>query len=61
MNNHKDHNDGCQCIKGITCEVKSCVYHDSDSRCTADHIAVGPAFATTSSDTVCVTFKPKQL
>ena len=27
-------------IKGITCDVKNCVYHDGDAYCTADRIAV---------------------
>ena len=31
----KDH------IKGIKCDVKNCVYHDCDTHCTANMIAVG--------------------
>ena len=28
-------------IKGISCEVKNCVYHDMSNACTAGHIKVG--------------------
>ena len=48
----KDH------IKGIKCDVKNCVYHDGESRCTAGEITVGPTYASTSGDTACATFKP---
>ena len=51
---NKDH------IKGIKCDVKNCVYHDCDTYCTAGQIAVGPSFATSSSDTVCATFKERK-
>ena len=47
-------------IKGIVCDVTNCVYHDCDTHCTANEIAVGPSFATTSQDTVCATFKQKK-
>lgn len=46
-------------IKGITCDVRNCVYHDTSNCCMAGHIAVGPSYAHSSSDTVCATFKPK--
>ena len=29
-------------IKGISCEVKNCKYHDGSDCCTAGHIQVGP-------------------
>ena len=45
---------------GITCDVKNCHYHQGECHCTADKIAVGPNYATSSTDTVCATFKPKQ-
>lgn len=47
-------------IKGITCDVRNCVYHDSENCCMAGHIAVGPSYALSSSETVCATFKPKE-
>ena len=47
-------------IKGIVCDVTNCVYHDCETHCTANEIAVGPSFATTSQDTVCATFKQKK-
>ena len=65
-----DHNttEKCGCptgktpkhIQGITCDVKNCVYHDCDTYCTAGQIAVGPSFATSSSETVCATFKERK-
>ena len=64
MEDKKLYND-CKCdsskhIKGIKCDVKNCVYHDCDTYCTAGQIAVGPSFATSSSDTVCATFKERK-
>lgn len=47
-------------IKGICCNVKNCVHHDCDTYCTAEQIAVGPSSATTSSETVCATFKERK-
>ena len=46
-------------IKGIVCSVEGCIYHDSHNCCTAGEIAVGPKQAETSSETLCVTFRPK--
>jgi len=46
-------------LKGITCDVKNCTYHDEDNYCTANKINVGPTYATSCTDTVCATFKPK--
>ena len=39
-------------IKGISCEVKNCKYHDGSDCCTAGHIQVGTQNAKTSTDTV---------
>ena len=47
-------------IKGITCDVKNCVYHCGESECYAGEICVGPREAKTSANTVCATFKPKE-
>ena len=55
--------DNCTCskhIKGIKCDVKNCYYHDMETYCTAEQIAVGPRDADSSSETLCVTFKPKE-
>lgn len=46
-------------IQGIHCDVTNCVYHDPNDKCSAEHIKVGPTFATTSADTACATFKRK--
>jgi len=48
-------------IQGISCDAKNCVYHDGDNYCTANKINVGPAYATSSTDTVCATFKEREL
>lgn len=57
MSENKKH---CDHIKGINCDVKNCAYHDGETRCTAGEITVGPAYATSSHDTVCATFKPDE-
>ncbi len=49
-----------KCIKGITCDVKSCVYHGNKTDCYAGEICVGPSDAKCSANTVCATFKPKE-
>ena len=48
----------CHPLDGVCCDVKNCVYHDGESRCTAGEITVGPTYASTSGDTACATFKP---
>ena len=50
---------GCKHIKGIVCSVEKCVYHDTANECTAPEIAVGPTSACCSSETLCVTFRPR--
>ncbi len=57
--------DGCKsgCTKhidNVVCDVKNCYYNDCNCRCTAKQITVGPGGASTSEDTACVTFKPKE-
>ncbi|MBO4343563.1 MAG: DUF1540 domain-containing protein [Clostridia bacterium] len=47
-------------IKGVTCSVKNCVYHDDTGCCTASSIAVGPGYASSCTDTACATFRAKQ-
>lgn len=47
-------------LHGVSCDVKTCMYHDCGEHCTASKIVIGPAFATNSADTVCSTFKPKK-
>lgn len=44
-------------IKGISCEVKNCKYHDSADNCNAGHIKVGNQSATSKADTKCETFE----
>ena len=48
-------------IRGISCDVVNCAYHDGDNYCTAERVAIGPSYATMCADTVCATFKPKQM
>ena len=47
--------------KGIICDVRNCVYHDGVGRCMAEKIAIGPSYATPARDTVCATFRAKQI
>lgn len=49
----------CRHIKGIVCSVKNCIHHAEANVCTAPEIAVGPTSACSSSETLCVTFRPK--
>lgn len=44
-------------IKGISCEVKNCVYHDMSNACTAGHIKVGTSNAKSTQETNCETFQ----
>ena len=65
MNKKNTTGDGMSCKtcrenRGVRCDVINCVYHDGDAYCTADRIAVGPTYASSTSDTVCATFKAKQ-
>ena len=55
MNQDKSHspnNNG-----KIVCDVTNCVYNDDNRHCTAKQIKVGPQYASSSADTLCVTFK----
>lgn len=51
----------CKSNKGINCDVTNCVYHDGECTCKAEKINVGPSYATSCTDTVCATFKQKQI
>ncbi len=57
--NDKEHT--CKHIRGISCDVRNCAHHDGDCYCTAEQITVGPSYATSSTDTVCATFRQKNL
>ncbi|MGN1123708.1 MAG: DUF1540 domain-containing protein [Eubacterium sp.] len=46
-------------IKGISCEVKKCKYHDMSNNCLAGHITVGNQSASTVTETACETFECK--
>ncbi len=43
-------------IKGIKCDVKNCVYHDCDTHCTANCIAVAHG----NTEACCDTFKERK-
>ncbi len=45
----------------IVCNVQNCAFHQGECNCTAKQIAVGPTYAPSGKDTVCATFKPKEL
>ena len=57
---HAESKNGGRYILGINCDVKSCYFNDCCEHCTAEKIVVGPSYASTSNDTICSTFKPKQ-
>lgn len=42
----------------IICDVTNCVYNDTNKKCTAKQVKVGPQYAASSADTICATFKP---
>ncbi|MBR2411845.1 MAG: DUF1540 domain-containing protein [Clostridia bacterium] len=44
----------------ILCEAKNCVYHSTDSKCTASSIKVGSKNACSCSDTCCDTFRMRE-
>ncbi len=58
-NMEKSKGCGCDHIKGIRCDVKNCAFNAGDSFCTAGEISVGPAHATDSDETACITFRKK--
>ena len=47
-------------IKGISCEVKNCIFHDKSNNCVAGHINVGNPTATDVNETKCETFECSQ-
>ena len=47
--------------RGVCCDVCNCVYHTGECGCAANKINVGPSYATTCTDTVCATFKQKNV
>ena len=58
MNFTYDNNQGQGSSGGrIVCDVTNCVYNNEDRHCTAKQIKVGPQYASSSADTICVTFK----
>ena len=48
-------------IKGLDCNVKNCSYNDGECYCTAKSVHVGPSSAKSGGDTICATFKPKEM
>jgi hypothetical protein len=44
-------------IKGVSCEVTNCIYHDKTNNCNAGHIKVGNPRALHESETKCETFE----
>ena len=54
--NNSNQTNGAHSQNGIVCDVTNCTYNDHKT-CTAKQIKVGPQYASSSADTVCVTFK----
>lgn len=46
-------------ISGIVCSVMHCAYNDKHGHCKAKQVEIGPMRATSSTETVCATFKPE--
>lgn len=57
--NCQDKNCNHEQIKGVKCDVENCVYHSPNCECCAGSIEVGPSHASSSLETICVTFKPQ--
>ena len=47
-------------LRGVSCDVKNCLFNDQTGHCTAEKIAVGPTYATSCTDTVCATFRQRR-
>lgn len=45
-------------VTGVACDVRNCVYNEEEY-CTAEEIKVGPQYAASTADTICVTFRPR--
>ena len=56
MTHHNDHQQNASPSR-IVCDVTNCVYNNDKKLCTAKQIKVGPQYASSSADTICVTFK----
>lgn len=50
-------NKKCNENSNILCDAKNCVYHTTDSKCTASSIKVANKDACSCSETCCATFK----
>ncbi len=51
----------CHANGGVSCDVTNCIYHNGANTCTAEKINVGPSYANSCTDTVCATFKQKNI
>ncbi|MDD6478202.1 MAG: DUF1540 domain-containing protein [Oscillospiraceae bacterium] len=50
----------CKTETCVACNVKNCMYHNSNDTCNAGRIQVGNFSASTHEETCCDTFKAKQ-
>ncbi|MCL1820656.1 MAG: DUF1540 domain-containing protein [Oscillospiraceae bacterium] len=44
-------------LQGVSCDVKSCAYHDTSNCCHASNITVGNPAAHSTDETKCSTYK----
>ena len=44
-------------VKDVKCDAHNCAYNDGKNHCTANQVSVGPMSATSSTETVCATFR----
>ncbi|MBR5774519.1 MAG: DUF1540 domain-containing protein [Clostridia bacterium] len=56
MNTNKTHQHQ---IPGVSCDAKHCIYNRAGNVCEAGRIDIGTNKATSSSETICATFKCK--
>ncbi|NLN54982.1 MAG: DUF1540 domain-containing protein [Clostridiales bacterium] len=56
-----DNKEKTKVNKGIACSVATCTYNDNNGHCLANKIAVGPSSATCCADTVCATYRPRDI
>lgn len=55
----KHESKGRECIRGVSCDVENCAYHDAGNICTAASIDVKNESAVTKAETFCGTFTPQ--
>lgn len=58
MDNSRKTIGGSEALAGVGCEVTNCVYNEQ-MHCSADEILVAPSYASSTSETLCSTFRAR--